>query len=509
MKDRIIFWIDAGSLVNFGIAKYLHEKHDCDIFAVIDVTDRPKKFFETQQLVKFQKVWYYHDHINVKHKNFNSDYLTNLEKNYKINLWGISYNDRIFYKYNEYHQFSRNEILSILEQEGRLFETILDAVQPNFFITPETASRRHHLFHHMCKQKKVKTLMLNHANFEYLCYISEDRHKIDYVNSLDGIKTSGKSFSELQQRVESSNLSKQLENYFKKQKNSFYDRLKAAFQFLIVSDNSNIRTHHTYFGRNRLRVLIKECIYVIKKKYREYFINQNFQYGIDDSKPFVFLPLHQEPERSLLIATSFYTNQLETILHVAKSLPIEYMLYVKEHPSQGPARGWRKISVYKEMLKLPNVVLIHPSVPSKELIKKCSLVVTAGGTSSFEAAFFQKPSIMFADLGYTLLPSVYKINCLEELPKTIRLALMTKVEAHDVEKYVTMLENNSFNFDYPSFDLNFFHWFYYGGNLVDVDIPIAKMESFLIKFKTEIELLGNEHLKKIMQHKERESKQSL
>ena len=506
MKDKIIFWLDAGSIINFGIAKYLQEKHECDMFAIIDITNRPKEFFVSQQLVKFQKVWYYHDHINKKYKNPDLSYLTNFEKNHKIGLWEMSYNDRIFYRYNEYHKFSRDEILSILEQECRLFESVLDHVKPDFFITSETALRHHHLFYRMCKAKKIKILMLNHANFEHLCYISEERHKIDYFDSLDNINGNKRNSDELQKRIESFDLSKHLENYFKKQRSSLHDKLRAAFQFLIVSNNSNIKTHHPYLGRTKILVLIKEVINTVKKRYRKSFINRNLCYDIEDNKPFIFFPLHQEPERSLLIAAPFYTNQLETILHVVKSIPIEYVLYVKEHPSQGPSRGWRSISFYKKIMEMPNVKLIHPSIPSKKLFQKCSLVISVGGTSCFEAAFFQKPSIMFADLSYSKLPSVYKINSLEELPKTILVALQTKVEADDVDKYVTMLENNSFNFDFIEFDTKIHNWFYYEGNLVDIDIPIKKMEEFLIEHKSEFELLVNEHLKKITQHKENGAK---
>ena len=97
---------------------------------------------------------------------------------------------------------------------------------------------------------------------------------------------------------------------------SLSDKFKAVFQFLIASNNSNIKTHYTYLGRTKIRVLIKEIIDTIKKRYRESFINRNLCYDIEDNKPFIFFPLHQEPERSLLTAAPFYTNQLETILKV-------------------------------------------------------------------------------------------------------------------------------------------------------------------------------------------------
>ena len=73
----------------------------------------------------------------------------------------------------------------------------------------------------------------------------------------------------------------------------------------------------------------------------------NAEFHIETKKPFIFFPLHLEQEMSLLIQAPFYTNQLEIIKNLVKSLPIGYELYVKEHPLMY-VRSWRKISIYKE-----------------------------------------------------------------------------------------------------------------------------------------------------------------
>ena len=83
-------------------------------------------------------------------------------------------------------------------------------------------------------------------------------------------------------------------------------------------------------------------------------MDNNLLKVIDDSVPFVYFPLHQMPERELLIGSPFNTNQTETIKHISQSLPIGYRLYVKEHPTQ-VLREWRKTSFYKEILSIPNV----------------------------------------------------------------------------------------------------------------------------------------------------------
>ena len=65
------------------------------------------------------------------------EYLNSFEEKYKINLWLLAINERLFYEYNEFHKFSREEILSILEDECKLFEKILE-IKPEFLITSST-----------------------------------------------------------------------------------------------------------------------------------------------------------------------------------------------------------------------------------------------------------------------------------------------------------------------------------------------------------------------------------
>ena len=173
------------------------------------------------------------------------------------------------------------------------------------------------------------------------------------------------------------------------------------------------------------------------------------------------------------------------------------MLYVKEHPTQGAARGWRPISDYKKILDLPNTKLIHPDVPSLELIKKSSLVVTIGGSSSFEAQIFNRPSIMFADLGYQEMGSIKKIDSLEVLPSTINSLLNSKVDLKKLSIYVSSLLKHSFSFDFFGFQIRSGNKFYYNENLVDIEINEDDMKDFLKTEKTNLDTLADEHIKKI------------
>ena len=144
-----------------------------------------------------------------------------------------------------------------------------------------------------------------------------------------------------------------------------------------------------------------------------------------------------------------------------------------------------------------NVKIFHPNFDSKILLKNCKLVFSVGGTSSFEASFFGKPSIMFADLGYALIPSIKKLNSYEELKEGIIDCRNIHVNPSHVYSYIKILESNSFDFDILNLDVKCQNFFYMNGNLVDVVIDDDKMKRFLLDNKNEFEKLSSEFINKI------------
>ena len=499
MSNRVLFWLDAEPTA-FCIAYYLKKIHDTDFFTLVDVTNRQKSFFQSQKLVEFKKTWFYHDVMNQEIKS-EPDYLKSFEEKYDIDLWQLSKNDRIFIDYyNTFYKFSDHEISEIMEKECRLFEEILDEVKPDFFITTETAFRPHHLFYLLCKKKGIKVLMLNSANWGKHCYISGNYHKLDNFNELfANRKALPTTFNDIQNRLESKILSKKVSKFYQSHKNSKIKLMQAAFQLLILSDNSNEKTHYTYYGRKKLKVLLSEINNSIKRWYRKKYIDQNFLQEIIDDKPFIFLPLQQEPERSLLLSAPDYKNQIETVEYVSKCLPENFLLFVKEHPTQGSGRDWREISQYKALQNNPKVRLIHPSVPADEIIKKSKLVISVSGTIALESAFLNTPSITIADNDYTLIPSISRLNSKNELQGLIENSLEKKVEPSSLGKYLDILEENSFIFDYLEFQVSYFNHFYFGGNLVDVEISESHMKEFLIK-KQNLKNLAQEFKKRMIKN---------
>ena len=201
-------------------------------------------------------------------------------------------------------------------------------------------------------------------------------------------------------------------------------------------------------------------------------------------------------ERSTLIDAPYHTNQIEVIRSIAKSIPANQKLYVKEHPSQY-LRGWRKISDYNSIMKIPNVVLIHPEFSSEKLYQKCSLVITISGTAGFEAALYEKPSIILNQLRYSILPSVHKLKSFEELPSVINNSIETKVNIDDINRYVKLLESVTIEFNWLEFQQKFQKEFYFNDTFRDAEISESKLKKFLEQNKNILEQLAKDHVKKM------------
>lgn len=154
----------------------------------------------------------------------------------------------------------------------------------------------------------------------------------------------------------------------------------------------------------------------IKRQYL--FRANNFFEVPKDNESYVYMPLHLIPESTTFVKAPFYINELFIIEEVSKSLPIGWILYVKEHQSM---LGERSFEFYKKVKRFPNVKLVKFNFyhDPKPWIEKAKGVITITGTGAYEAALLGKNSIIFGDVPFNLIQGITRIHSFEELPKLI------------------------------------------------------------------------------------------
>lgn len=145
-----------------------------------------------------------------------------------------------------------------------------------------------------------------------------------------------------------------------------------------------------------------------------------FERHFDKRRPFVYFPLHVQPEFTTDVRAPFFANQIALIENISKSVPAGHRVLVKEHPGM---KGERNLGYYKHLTKLHNVQLLSPAIDSHDLIRAADAVLTITGSSAWEAILYEKPAIAFGPLYYGFYPLVYQCENVASLPKILSQAI--------------------------------------------------------------------------------------
>lgn len=105
--------------------------------------------------------------------------------------------------------------------------------------------------------------------------------------------------------------------------------------------------------------------------------------------PYVYFPLHFQPEASTSSKGRHYVEQREAVAMVAASLPPGWRLLVKEHPHQFRRLYPRPRNFYKSLTNIPNTALIHHTFPGESLVDSSEGVVAISHASSAISAWLK------------------------------------------------------------------------------------------------------------------------
>jgi hypothetical protein len=423
-KETIIVWLDfdAYSYFQLGVISELSKLENFDFIGIIN-RKQDMEFFEKQEFVKFKKLLYY-PNCYIGKSTFDIDNLKKIEDEFGLNISLNIFQERSFYKFwIDFHKFSRKEILIIIENSLIFFKDILEKEKPKMVLmqTPgENISNI--LLYHLAKKMNVETLMPMDIHYKDHIHISKNNKNSEISVKIENMKES--------------DFKKELEIYDENfiRKNNYSEVLKTISSFdsginsfsqkishYIKRLSNGLEPIYLNVGKTKFRLLRHRLQNGLEIKKREQFLDNYAEKTLKNEK-FLYFPLQSEPEASILMNTPFYANQINTIETIAKSIPIDHVLYVKEHPLQ-KLKFWRSIDDYKKIKDIPNVRFLHPSVNAQEVLEKSQGVISISGATGFEALFYQKPVILFGNEYYDKISMVTKIESFEGLPYKIRNTL--------------------------------------------------------------------------------------
>ncbi len=450
-KTRILVWLDFGpyAYFNFGIISALSKLDEFEFIGIATIK-KDMIFFQNQKLIKFKKLLYYPD-CYINKSTYDLKKLEKYENQYDLNLWLDIFSERSFYKYwINFHKFTKKEILPIIENSIAFFVDILKTFEPDLVLMQQPGENVSNLLlYRIAKKIGIKTLMPN------LLYT---HNKILISDNIDSREIS----DEFKNLINTTNSSSQIydENFLKT--NSFVKSMDVILSFDFNTKNFFQKLKYyvkrlwdepepLYLnkGKTRLKILKNKYQSYFKIKQRKHFLDSNSIDSINDEK-FFYFPLQGEPESIVLLKSPFYSDIITLIENIAKSIPIDSILYVKEHPIQ-KEKFYRPINVYQKIIDIPNVKLIHPDINSQELISKSQAVFCLAGATGFEALFYKKPVILFSNEYYDVHSMIYKVKKFSELSTLITSAINnTNFSNNELDALIQASENQSIPIPYFS-----------------------------------------------------------
>jgi len=194
---------------------------------------------------------------------------------------------------------------------------------------------------------------------------------------------------------------------------------------LILRDTIVKKIYDVITGKKSIfygRALISEMIslprrWLLRRSY------ENKTLDPDYNTPYVFVPLHVQPERTSVPQGDIFGHQLLMIEILSSVIPDSWKLYVKEHPVQlydRPAyKFFRTPAFYKEILKYKNVQLVPSRITARKLIDNSKIVAGVTSTTCWEALFRGKPVILFGHVWFKFSEGVFHVQDISSCKKAL------------------------------------------------------------------------------------------
>lgn len=174
---------------------------------------------------------------------------------------------------------------------------------------------------------------------------------------------------------------------------SFFSLLKNIIKYILSIDNvSKFRLTSYINSRSNKSLYIN-----IEQFNDEYFL----------------FPLNQPYDEQLLFRSPEFKNNINTIKLIAKNLPINTHLVVKEHPVNPGMVSTKDIK--NIVSEFQNVHFVNPNINLYKLIEKCEGLITVNSTSGLEAMIHGKNILVLGRGYYRELDGVYKFQDEESL----------------------------------------------------------------------------------------------
>ncbi len=466
---KICFFLQRRwALIGHAMATHLNKNFADTEFCGL-VSMRPSlKFLEEQKDVQYTSLLLEDDiHKKLFSEEIDYEYLRWLEKEYGTpNLWPHLYVDRVImngqlareYPYNK-ALLSHEDMLRRIQVSAKEIIKFLNREKPDVVTISVIGSVASSLLYTIAQKRGIQTITIEVARIKNRMAFSETYKGFSWVTKRFEEIKDGRKSPEYEQAIKFLAEFRDRPAAYRKEADPSFNKQTARRANLYF-----LRPKHLLFSTAwHFKTLLKDIkkfknadytdIFIwwgtwdkVKRKTRGLVGFADLYTKSDEKERYAYYPLHYDPEMATLLYAPYYTDQAQVIKAVARSLPLDMKLYVKEHPAMV---GYRTRKFYKEILGIPNVKLIAPTESGLELIKHAALTVTITGSGGWESILLKKPVITLGDVFYNDLSLVKRCHGYEELPYLVKTQLEDwKHDEQELISYVSALLEDSLPVDY-------------------------------------------------------------
>lgn len=174
-------------------------------------------------------------------------------------------------------------------------------------------------------------------------------------------------------------------------------------------------------------------------------VSGRYRDDADLDERYVFFPLHSPDDAQLTMRAPQYTDQATLAATIAKSLPLGWTLYVKEHPA---FVGGYNLETLRRLSAIDNAKLVSPSLNARRLAADADAVVVINSKVGLESLYLDTPVVVLGDPFYSRKGLTADVSDLNELATIFRTLVNQKTTAADEEvlgKLLCRLRDQSYS----------------------------------------------------------------
>lgn len=409
-----------GKNIGHNLARALAHQ-GCELHA-ITISEKSNFFVRSQKEVTYKNIRFMDILRTNPEEYLGTDEFSLTEINQALGIYSIwplvqsaryhvkSYADKYYYGFKQ--NKSDEEIILYIKAIYKFVKNCFQDFQPDCILSPNFVGLPHIIFNLYGKKYSVEMIAVSDSKIDGVFYFPKHFQEKE-SRFIDRFKV-----------LESGERSAQIETakkFIKEKTNRLLNtapkapappplirRIKNELRPFYIS-LLHLKNYPLFMDRKDITIDQKPIYYI----FRDHFahkkntseVNSYPYFNFDDVKKCIYFPLQFQPEETIDVDAPRFNNQIETARQVAMSLPEDYTLIVKDHPSM---LGFRPVSYINKVARTPNVKLVDYRTPTIAILQKADMVISSnGGTILFEAALLGKKSIQLGELGKTLiLPNV-------------------------------------------------------------------------------------------------------